>query len=519
MNVNIWGGNVLYDTRWLNCAFLICTVIAIFVEQAYLPGARAYADSLRFKSSIQHPFLEDAMDTGSLFGTTARIFRNSLFVVDHQDDQAGSNLGAVYRFSLEGEHLASYFNPDLSDDTLSFGLETFVDQNTVYIGARRNSVDGRSSGVVHKFNLDGAFINSIYNPGVEPEGDVFGTRILRVQDSLWISAPSEDTVRDHAGAIHVFDLEGEFQRTILPPQHIIGTAFGSKFWTLPSGNVLVAMSRDDSDANNAGSVLVLDTDGKVLGRIADPDPVVNGRFGEIGMSSDPKETILVGRLQNSSHEEWSEKSYVFNLDHDHLLTLEDPNPAFENWFGRRSDTIDDEFYLVGSLFDDALGENAGAVHLYNHRGEFVESIYAPNPSELGGFGSTINVVDDQVFIGEVAFKNERAEFTTGAIHIFEFNFPAGDADWDGVVGLQDFATLKENFGKGTHFYEGDFDRDDDVDLDDFAILKESFGNRYNDDESPVVPEPHGLWLALSGLALAGWMGRRRRRPGRLDSGQ
>jgi len=52
----------------------------------------------------------------------------------------------------------------------------------------------------------------------------------------------------------------------------------------------------------------------------------------------------------------------------------------------------------------------------------------------------------------------------------------GDADGDGDVDLDDFAILKQNFGRlDATVDEGDFDGDGDVDLDDFAILKQNFG--------------------------------------------
>jgi len=54
---------------------------------------------------------------------------------------------------------------------------------------------------------------------------------------------------------------------------------------------------------------------------------------------------------------------------------------------------------------------------------------------------------------------------------------AGDADGDGVVDLDDFVILKQNFGTpaGATWSQGDFNGDGNVDLDDFVILKQNFG--------------------------------------------
>ncbi len=53
----------------------------------------------------------------------------------------------------------------------------------------------------------------------------------------------------------------------------------------------------------------------------------------------------------------------------------------------------------------------------------------------------------------------------------------GDADADGDVDLDDFATLKRHFGTaaGATWALGDFDADGDVDFEDFVILKHGFG--------------------------------------------
>lgn len=78
----------------------------------------------------------------------------------------------------------------------------------------------------------------------------------------------------------------------------------------------------------------------------------------------------------------------------------------------------------------------------------------------------------------------------------------GDANKDGVVDLQDFGQLKDNFGvtAGATWDLGDFNADGAIDLQDFGILKDHFGHTNGDSPLQPVPEPGSAALLLVGLA-------------------
>jgi len=78
--------------------------------------------------------------------------------------------------------------------------------------------------------------------------------------------------------------------------------------------------------------------------------------------------------------------------------------------------------------------------------------------------------------------------------------------WYGPVTLDDFVTLKNNFGRDDvmGWCQGDWDVDGDVDLDDFVLLKRNFGNPFG----ATAPEPTTLCLLAIGAAA---ILRRRRR--------
>ncbi len=105
-----------------------------------------------------------------------------------------------------------------------------------------------------------------------------------------------------------------------------------------------------------------------------------------------------------------------------------------------------------------------------------------------------DIADDDSIIGGLVDRVSAAEWAH-----------PGDSNFDGVVDLEDFMTLKQNFGRddGVHWGHGDFDENGRVDLADFALLKAQFGTGGAD-----VPEPATLALLLAGGAI---MLRRRRK--------
>ena len=486
------------------CSLFVQVILSVLVVVApTLESECIAADSpsrLHYMRTIEHP----SGTTESHFGTRLWFQNDTLLVGAPREFNGpfvlGNVVGAAYSFTKEGQFIARFDNPE-PDPEDRFGEGGVILSNgNVVIGAHQDDTIGDDAGMAYMFNPNGDFIREIESPSIVPDGSFFGRKIVQVDEEIFIAAHADGTQGFDRGAIHVFDLDGEFRRTILPDQEIAGGGFGIRLIRSSGDELIVGVMIDDGEGDNAGAAYVIDLFGNVKRRIGNPDPRDFDRFSTWGMESMPEDFILLGSLGENDDGTSREKMYFFDVSGELLGELIDPFVSHNNWYGRYAESVHDEFFVVTSLFDDSIGENSGAIHLYNSTGALLETIYSPDEASSKFYGGAVTIDDDYVYVGEGLAEVDGVS-NVGAVHIYEIVFNPGDANWDGVVDLLDFNALKDAFGAGSHFREGDFDRDDDVDLDDFAILKESFGNRYNgDEESPVVPEPNGHILAAAGAA-------------------
>jgi hypothetical protein len=90
----------------------------------------------------------------------------------------------------------------------------------------------------------------------------------------------------------------------------------------------------------------------------------------------------------------------------------------------------------------------------------------------------------------------------------------GDADLNGTVGFNDFATVVANYNKPGGWSAGDFNGNGTVEFSDFAITVANYNKTVPitsslEGAAVAAPEPGALALLVSGLALAGLIHRRR----------
>ncbi len=200
----------------------------------------------------------------------------------------------------------------------------------------------------------------------------------------------------------------------------------------------------------------------------------------------------------------SEGSHLISLYADDGETVSSSSVNISVSSDFRSDVSVEEIYFESEdlsagfeVFIEAKIHNVMKDNLFN------VSFYDGNPNSGG-----IRIFSSVEFIGANSFRYFDASWdATGGNHNIyvvvsdayneEFdvsnnvlskslsvarNLCLGDSNSDGVVDLQDFGALKDNFGitGGAVWAMGDFVSDGNVDLQDFGALKDNFGKTFND---------------------------------------
>lgn len=253
-----------------------------------------------------------------------------------------------------------------------------------------------------------------------PSGGGFFGQAMAVAGNQFVVG-SRDCNEAVCGAVHVFDSNGNFVRTIFAPaaQEFTFTAFGDSVGAQGS-NILVGDTLDDTAGEDAGAAYLLDgATGNVLQKFVNPNPAsppfnrdffgdsVTG-FGDDVLVSAPQEDVV-------SQDEGA--VYLFDGATGQLLhTFLSPTPDIGDDFGSAVATVGNNI-AIAAAFDATAAVNGGAVYLFDGNGNLITTITSPNPVEFSQFGNALAAFGDDLLIAEQ--RGFTGNLRAGAVHLYD----------------------------------------------------------------------------------------------------
>ncbi len=159
----------------------------------------------------------------------------------------------------------------------------------------------------------------------------------------------------------------------------------------------------------AGKIYVYDIEGNLVNTLQSPEPKTMNTFGfyiESTASFDVHEGLLIA-YDGVAVDEVKDagKIRVYDALDDLLFTIVPENPLITNYFGNAI-TIGDEIILISDLGKPLTPIGVGQVHLYNHEGELIKTIYSPEPHPYAVFGYEMEIGESQFYLAQLGTMSD-----------------------------------------------------------------------------------------------------------------
>jgi len=261
-------------------------------------------------------------------------------------------------------------------------------------------------------------VKTIISP--TPSGGSFFGQAMAVAGDKFVVG-SRDCTETACGAVHVFDSNGNFVRSIFPPTAATFsfTAFGDSVGAMGS-NILVGDTLDDTAGEDAGAAYLFDgTTGNLLQTFLNPNPdhppFSRDFFGNsvTGFGDD----VLVSAPDEDIAGEDTGAVYLFDGATGQLLrTFLSPTPDVDDLFGSAIAVVGNNIAIAASL-DSTAAVNGGTVYLFDGNGNLITTIVSPQPVQFGSFGDALAAFGNNLLIAEQ--RGFTGNLRAGVVHLFD----------------------------------------------------------------------------------------------------
>ncbi len=262
-------------------------------------------------------------------------------------------------------------------------------------------------------------VKTILSP--TPSGGGFFGQAMAVTGNNFVVG-SRDCTETACGAVHVFDSNGNFVRSIFPPTSATFsfTSFGDSVGAQGS-NILVGDTLDDTAGEDAGAAYLFDgATGNLIQTFLNPNPAPGAPFSRdffgnsvTGFGDD----VLVSAPDEDIAGEDAGAVYLFDGATGQLLrTFLSPTPDVDDLFGSAIAVVGNTIAIAASL-DSTAAVNGGTVYLFDGNGNLITTIVSPQPVQFGGFGNALAAFGNNLLIAEQ--RGFTGSLRAGVVHLFD----------------------------------------------------------------------------------------------------
>lgn len=355
---------------------------------------------------------------GDGFGASVTTFGRSFVLSATADDAAGiGDAGTAWLLDGDTGTLSAIANPEPSQGD-RFGAAGCVSDRALAIVVPDDDPAGiADAGSVYLVGTAGALIAAIPNPSPEP-GDLFGRSCAATSDRFLVVASKDDPggVID-AGSAYLFGPDGALIADI-PNPAALSDLFGTPRPVAVAGNfVIAAPSADFGGFTNAGTVYLVEGSSGQLVTIENPDPATNDFFG-YRIATAGTNFVVAAPFDSSG-----DGSVYLYAGSDGTLITRIANPDLD---GLAPDNFGVSLYALGvdfavSVIREEVGglPYAGVLYLFDGAdGSLKAAIPHPDPGANDNFGGGALRVGNRLVVSAVADTIDGHDYA-GSVFLFD----------------------------------------------------------------------------------------------------
>ncbi|MEM7392792.1 MAG: hypothetical protein AAF492_10625, partial [Verrucomicrobiota bacterium] len=342
----------------------LTTNLFVVGEPGAGPSSAGAIHTVDGSGRVLRTFLNPDAEANAWFGARVARVSDSVFAVGATLANCGGvfNCGKVYLMRTNGTVLASFENPTPSL-TESFGFSIITVRPGLLAVSSGDDTLITDGGAVYLYDTNGTLLATINNPDLV-SGGFFGSGLARVNDSRFVAGAAGNGT---AGVVHIMSERGREIGRVTNPVSTAGTFswFGTAVAGYGTDAFLVGAPRNPVGLHvSAGAVYLFDLNGNLLRSISNPDPATDDQFGA-AITAFPNGWFAVGAYRDDTGASAAGIIHVFDENADLVLTLENPDPLADDWFGSTLGTLNDGRLIVGMERKDVQFTDVGRVYLYD----------------------------------------------------------------------------------------------------------------------------------------------------------
>lgn len=384
---------------------------------------------LRSQNFSQKVFPDDPR-SGVLFGRFLDMNDKDLLVSAYLDYENGQNSGSLHIFNMiagKYRQISKLFPDDgIVEQFFSYSVSSYGD--FLITGAHHDSDYGASSGAAYmlkKNNGKWDFHQKIAPPELK-EADEFGKTVAMYGDKAASAAWLNDDKGINTGCVYVLGLSNdtwEINQKLYASDPKPYSLFGLGL-DMFKDHIIVGAPYFSGESINAGAAYLFRHNNNVWSEITHfvaENPEDNDLFGMTVKLTE--RFAFVSAIRDNEMGENSGAVYVYdrnkNWELSQKITAFDAEPG--DGFGIAIEA-NDSLLFTGAYFNNVNGTNSGAVYIYsleNDNWVFYKKLFPSDGKESDAFGSSLAFNEYGLTVG--AYANDDKGFFSGAVYFFSMN--------------------------------------------------------------------------------------------------